>query len=112
MTEHTVAIVSFEGALKREAKRLRRQLRQVESLSRFELEITIEGRLHDGDLELKYRIGEYSKAVTGDSLGPVVDEFMRRHGWEQIHSPKAIGYDKIPSDDSEEPPQQPDDPIF
>ena len=102
MTEHTVAIVSFEGALKREIKRVREQLQKVESISAMHLEIQVAGNIHEGDLKLTYRLGQYAGVVEGDSLLPVVEEFMRRHGWEKVHTPLAIGYERIPSDSTVE----------
>lgn len=43
-------------------------------------------------------------ALTSDTLQSGVDEFMRRHGWQALHQPKAIGYQKIPGDDTDEIP--------
>lgn len=102
MKEHTVAIVSFEGALKREIKRVRQQLQQVESLSSMHLEIKIEGSVHSGDLKLTYGLGQYVGKVVGDTLQAVLDEFVRQHGWEKVHAPLVIGYEKIPSDNTTE----------
>jgi hypothetical protein len=106
MNEHVVAIVSFDGAVKREAKRVRKELQRDETLHSFGLRIDISGRVHDGDLKLKFTIGDseyFSQSVTGDSLQAVIDEFMRRRGWTAIHSPKALGYETVPSDDSDIP---------
>ena len=106
-SEHTIAIVSFEGALKREIKRVRRYLQQNENLSEFKLTIIASGRISTGDVKLTFKVddGNYDgKTVTGDAIQPVLDEYMRRHGWERLHAPKAIGYERIPSDDTEEAP--------
>lgn len=105
-SEHLVAIVSFEGALKREAKRLRQRLQRIENLPSMALTISCSGRLHDGDLKLKYRLDETvpymseTDCVVGDTLTAVVEEFERRHGWAELHAPKAIGYEHVPGDDS------------
>lgn len=105
MSAHTVAIVSFEGALKREIKRVRKELQKVDSLSDFRLNIEATGRLHDGEVNLSYRIGErYGENVEGDNLQACLDEFLRRHGWKQVHQAKALTYERIPSDDSQEMP--------
>ena len=92
--EHQIAIVSFEGAVKREVKRIREQLRADESLHEFEFDISIKGRVHDGDLKLTYELrdGPYDvRGVKGDSVNAVLDEFLRRRrGWTQRHAPKAI----------------------
>jgi hypothetical protein len=108
--EHHVAIVSFEGAVKREAKRIREQLQADESLHEFAFRIQVSGRVHDGDLKLIYSVydnngGQYQEPkVTGDSVHAVMDEFTRRRGWTQRHAPKAIGYEKIPGDNTDPPP--------
>lgn len=102
MTEHTIAIVSFEGALKREIKRVRKEMQKVDSLSHFHISIEAEGRLHEGEVKLTYAIGQYSGLVKGDSIQACVDEYLRRNGWETIHDPKALTYEKIPSDDSQD----------
>jgi hypothetical protein len=107
MDDHTVAIVSFDGAIKREIKRLRERLRLCEGLSEFSLEIEASGRVLDGDIDLSYSLSKSSYGagkVSGDKLDAVLDEFLRRNGWEKLHAPKAIGYHKIPSDDTDEVP--------
>ena len=101
--EHLVAIVSFEGAVKREVKRVRERLKSVTDLSAFELKIAAEGRVQDGDVKLSYIVndGTYSGlSVTADSLEAAITEFMRRKGWIAQHDPKAIGYAKVPGDDA------------
>ena len=97
--EHVVAIVSFEGALKREIKRVREQLRQCDALSNFSLTIHAEGRLHEGEVKLTFGLGSWNNEVKGDALNAVIEEFMRRNGWEALHAPKALAYNKIVSDD-------------
>lgn len=99
--EHVVAIVSFEGAVKREVKRIREALRPaVEAklmINDFGFQIKVSGRVLDGEVKLSYKIGEYdfmAKEVEGDSPNAVVDEFLRRKGWASIHAPLAISMDK------------------
>lgn len=101
--EHTVAIVSFAGAVKREIKRVRKRMARDENQSRFAVRITATGRLHDGDVNLTYAVGhsDYGYEVEGDDLDACVDELMRRDGWKKVHAPVAIGYEKIPSDDTD-----------
>lgn len=103
--EHSVAIVSFEGALKREIKRVRNELKKIEDLSQFEMIIKADGRVNDGDVKLQFEIDlDYDQNVRGDSLQAVLDEAMRRRGWTKIHDAKLLSYEKIPSDDSDESP--------
>lgn len=103
--EHTVAIVSFAGALKREIKRVRRKLQRDERMSEFSIEIDVKGRVHDGDVKLTYSVcpssWQNSDAVKGDDLDACVEELMRRRGWQSVHAPVAIGYERVPSDDTE-----------
>ncbi len=105
INEHTVAIVNFEGALKREIRRTRMELQKIETVAELHLQITASGRLHDGDINLKFKLqdSEYDtiNCVVGDTLSAVIEEYMRRHGWGKVHNPKAIGYDKVPSDDTD-----------
>ena len=102
--EHTVAIVSFQGAIKREVKRIRNKLAMDESLSEFCFEITASGRVHEGTVKLAFAIGSstYNTSLDGDDADEVIEEFMRRRGWKARHAPKALAYEKIPSDDTAE----------
>lgn len=102
MSEHTVAIVSPEGALKREIKRVREALQRDETLHSFSIQIKASGRVHEGQVKLEYGVGdsEYGVDVKGDSLQAVVDELMRRRGWSAVHAPKALTYEKIPGDNT------------
>ena len=110
--QHHVAIVSFEGAIKREIKRVREALARDETLSAMRLIIKAEGSM-TGDLKLEYSIAvsEYSPAVSGDNLNAVADEFMRRRGWSAVHEAKALIYHKIPGDDTDDAPAPDDDAI-
>lgn len=101
--EHMIAIVSPSGAIKREIKRVRKELQKVDDLSYFRVTIQASGRVHDGDVKLTYSLSsaEYGSAeVEGDELQSVLDEMLRRHGWTAIHAPKAIGYTAVPDDDN------------
>lgn len=106
-TERRVAIVSFEGTLKREIKRVREQLKNCKRLPEFSLLIKAHCRVTKGDVSLSYELAEdfyslYPEVVKGDSLQAVVDEFLRRHGWSVLHAPKVVSYEEIPSDDTTE----------
>lgn len=102
--EHTIAIVSFEGALKREIKRVRNQLKNIDEISDFSLKIEASGRVNDGDVKLTFEVSPSSygyQAVKGRSLRAAVEEMLRRHGWQKHNDPIAISYEKIPSDDTD-----------
>jgi hypothetical protein len=51
------------------------------------LEIEISGRVNDGDLKIQYGAGDYGPSVKGDTLRNVVQEHMRRSGWNDRHAP-------------------------
>jgi len=109
--EHLVAIVSFEGAVKREVTRLREKLKPaaekgVLSGNEFYFIITASGRILDGELLLKYSLQRNSyeyNPVAGNSPNAVTDEFLRRAGWEKINAPLAISA-KPPVQDNDEIP--------
>ena len=51
------------------------------------------GRIVGGDLKVEYRLGEWTEdRVTGNSIDAVVNEYMRRKGWDKRHAPLAIAY--------------------
>lgn len=103
--EHTVAIVSFEGALKREIKRLRNKLKNIDEISEFMLEIVASGRVNDGDVKLSFKLSPNTwggNQVTGRELRAVEEEMLRRHGWQKKNDPLAIAYERVPSDDTNE----------
>lgn len=105
MSEHTVAIVSFEGALKREIKRVRNKLKLTEEVSEFNLTIVAKGRVNDGEVKLSFGLAPSvygGSVVEGRELNAVVEEFLRRHGWHKKNDPVAISYEKVPSDDTDD----------
>ena len=105
MSEHLVAIVSFEGALKREVKRLREALRKVEKISEFRFTAMAAGRVHEGDVKITFSLCPNSfggNMVEGDGAQAVLDEMLRRYGWDAVHRAKALTYEKIPSEDSDD----------
>jgi hypothetical protein len=99
--EHIVAIVSFEGALKREIKRLREKLKPaadegVLSSNGFQFEITASGRILDGEVKVEYTLSEMygDNRVHGRDTAAVTDEFLRRMGWNSVNKPLEIAFDK------------------
>lgn len=93
--EHTITILSFAGAIKREAARLRARLKPAAEAgqlgeNRLDLTIEIEGRILDGELKITYGLGAYGKEVEGGTLDAVVDEYLRRAGWKAQNAPLEI----------------------
>lgn len=95
--EHTIAIVSFEGAVKREVARIRNKLKPaaesgVLTGNEFTFDISASGRILDGEVKLSFTIkGVYGiNAVTGNSPDEVMAEYLRRAGWEKVNTPLAL----------------------
>ena len=90
--ENHVAIVSFHGAVKREAAKVRAMLRDADIGGTFYLHVEVSGRIQDGDVSLAYKLSDnsYGPKVEGNELNAVLQEFLRRNGWEKVHAPKAI----------------------
>jgi len=100
MEEQTIAIVSFEGAVKREVKALREAIQLCDSVSYFYLNISASGPVNDGEVKIEYRISDSSYGsggVEGNNVKECLAEFLRRHGWDRVNKPKAISYDGIPT---------------
>ena len=76
------------------AKDLRDQLSKETSLSSLHLSIEVQGRV-DGELKISYQLGtsyydDHSTTTKGNDLNDVVEEFIRRGGWNRNHAPLCI----------------------
>jgi len=80
---------SFETIVKGQVADIKEQLRGTDSICRFEFTIKAEGRL-DGEVSIHFGLGEYGTDVRGDSVSAVVQEFLRRHGWNERHAPLCL----------------------
>lgn len=83
----------FDNAVADFAVALRAELQKVESLSRFEFGVEISGRVHDGELKINYKCGEYSYSADkteGGRATAVVKEFLRRKGWNEANAPLCL----------------------
>ncbi len=86
----------FDVMVKELALHVRERLNKVESIPRIEFTVDISGRTHDGDLKIKYEVGSaYNDggAVKGSKIEIVLDEYMRRFGWDQQNQPLCISFD-------------------
>lgn len=105
--EHQIAIVSFEGAIKREIKRVRERLKPAAeqgTLKSNEFRFTIEGRgrILDGEVKLSYKICDNhygSNEIEARGVDPLVDELLRRSGWKAVNAPLEIAFDKTREDE-------------
>ena len=67
-------------------------LLSLADVSNFRLDIEISGRVHGGDILVTYKMGERysSNSPEGSRLEAVVQEFLRRRGWEARNAPLAL----------------------
>lgn len=72
------------------ARKIREKLQQHDELSRFCFRVEVEGRVHDGDMELVYKIGSFGGEVEAHSIDAVLDEWMRRKGFEKRNAPLCL----------------------
>lgn len=97
--------MSFEQALKNEVERIRDSLSETNATS-LDFEISVSGRIHDGDIEIEFSIGEtYSKGgkVTGGILENVLKEYKRRYGWSEVNQALCLPRVKAVTVDEEIP---------
>ena len=87
-------ISPFEAALRSKIAEIRALLQEIEILPAFRIDIEIDGRVHDGDLNVTFKIseGSYSDATAGGDIDAVVREFMRRFGWKARNAPLRLSY--------------------
>jgi hypothetical protein len=70
---------------------LRKRLADADIGGSFGLTINISGRIQDGDVLCEYRLCKnYGSDTKGHSLTPVINEFLRRNGWEETNAPLAL----------------------
>lgn len=76
-----------------EATRKIRQRLGDANVGRFEFMIKAEGRTETGEdnVKIEYHLREdYDHWVVGDSVDAVVEEFLRRKGWNKEHAPLRL----------------------
>lgn len=86
---------SLEDALKSAAVSTREKLALIESISEMNLEISITGRVHDGELKIEFKLSggwQNDSRAKGGSLDAVVKEFLRRNGWDMTNAPLCLSF--------------------
>lgn len=86
---------NFDDVVKEIAIYVRGRLAEVEAIHSVQFSIDVSGRAHDGDLEVKYEIGSsYSEGgvVKGARLEVVIEEYLRRFGWDKRNQPLCISF--------------------
>jgi len=91
---------NFEGQVMAIVKDIRERLAVLTDTNTFDFHIKASGRVNDGDVEIKFTLGTLygSNHCEGGQLFAVVEEYMRRHGWNKAHAPLCL-----PSVESKEP---------
>ena len=93
LDENVVAIVSFHGAVKREAAKVRAMLKGADLGSGFNFTIEVSGPIQTGNVAIEYILSDDrypATEVKGNEPNAVLDEFLRRKGWNSVHAPKQI----------------------
>ena len=88
-------MTTYNQMVKNLAIFLRDELKQIEEISSLDFEITIDGRVHDGELRIEYKLGNsYGPGgqVRGGDIAKVVDEYKRRFGWDQRNQPLELTF--------------------
>lgn len=81
----------FEQVVEHKVKAVRERMRNHDA-SEMYIEVRVTGRVQTGDLKITYCFGEYSGRVEGNELDKVIEEYMRRKGWDEVNAPIAISY--------------------
>jgi len=79
-------ITQFEAAFIKEQYRIRKTLAD-HNVSNFYFSASADGRTMTGDIKIEFKLGKqsYSEIVKGNSVDAVLDEFLRREGFEKKH---------------------------
>jgi hypothetical protein len=72
----------LESVLKTALGEIRAALAEAD-ISEMDFEIYASGRIHDGNLRVRFKLGEYGDRTQGGSVEAVVEEYLRRHGWNE-----------------------------
>lgn len=87
--------MSYRECVKEMAAYIRSELNQVEEIHSIDFELSIDGRNHDGELKIEFRLGSQYNAggvVKGGDLEKVVLEYKRRFGWDQRNQPLELSF--------------------
>jgi len=68
---------------------IRERVKLTENVNHIHFEIEVKGR-PDSDLKIAYKLGEWSGQVEGNAVEPVLNEFLRRCGWDQSNKPLSL----------------------
>lgn len=103
-----------EAAFKAATKALRKKLADCDMGSEFKFGIEASGRVQGGEVRITFSLRQnyYSGAtVEGNGIYSVMQEYLRRHGWEATHKPLELEYAPEPKQDDEIPVGDPQETI-
>jgi hypothetical protein len=70
---------------------VRKMLADADIGGSFRMEVTVSGRIQEGEVLCEYRIGSlYGETTKGQDIMSVAKEYMRRQGWNESHAPLAL----------------------
>lgn len=90
---------AYENTIKEIAAYIRAELNVIEELPNLQFSVDISGRLHDGELKIKFELGStYGEGgcVKGGSIDAVIKEYKRRFGWDQRNQPLELSFSPEP----------------
>ena len=85
-------MVELETILAATMLELKRTLARKDDVSSFVFSISASGRV-DGDLKIEYTLADDvygTDKVTGHKINTVVEEYLRRKGWNHTNAPVLI----------------------
>lgn len=91
--------MNYEQTIKELAAYVRAELSVINEISSLDFDIDISGRLHDGELKIKFSVGStYSTGgkVEGGSIDAVLKEYKRRFGWDKRNQPLELSFSPEP----------------
>lgn len=86
---------AYEQVIKEIAVYVREELKHIDEIHTLNFSIDISGRLHDGELKIKFEIGSTYGAggsVKGGNIEDVLVEYMRRFGWDKRNQPLELSF--------------------
>lgn len=89
-------MTKYDDLIKSLALHIREELSRVDEISLIDFTLSIDGRAHDGELKIKYSLGSSYRAggcVEGGRLEPVINEYLRRFGWDYRNKPLELTFD-------------------
>lgn len=92
--------MSYEQTIKELAAYVRSEVSVIDEISSLDFDIDISGRLHDGELKIRFSLGgTYSTGgkVEGGSIDAVIKEYKRRFGWDKRNQPLELSFSPEPS---------------